>query len=268
MVGEELLLLDGQRGQLTGLPGASLDFPEPTMLPPQALYYLLRYEPARAFPEQILKNAQKLQANAKHALALSGGELLAADKPEPLASGVTGFLLQDDHAWFVQGQTLMHANLDIGVIEPVMELPFSASRSEIIRGDSRLFLMLNQRLYAINDQAEEISGNADYAHWNSAARKLVYGNSHEISVYDPLTLQSALIIRSSSAVGNPVLNRETGYLFYSNEGQVKAIEMDGRDHRNSYSVAPLPSGSYFIDENGRRLFVITDTELLEYQIRP
>ena len=55
-------------------------------------------------------------------------------------------------------------------------------------------------------------------------------------------------------------------VFFENENKIKAIELDFRDHRNVYTIAPALEG-FFLAKDGKHLFVFDEAKILEYLIR-
>lgn len=242
----------------------------PTTLPNQeATYYFLRYTPAKAFSTEQLAASKRLESNDRYAALLSGGNLLLSNNGvvTTFAAGVSGFHLENEHIWYIEGNVLKHANVNLGVIEQISTLPYSPINSTVLRGDSQMFLILDQTAYALNDELEEIQRGITYAYWDDESKRLVLANNNEVLLFDPGSFRTELIIRSSSAIAQPITNHRTGYLFFINEDKVKAIELDGRDHRNVYTIADMPAKNFLLSEDGKRLTVFTDTSLSWMEIR-
>jgi hypothetical protein len=245
-------------------------FTPPATIPdPTQLYYLMRYPSVRMFSSEQISNAKQLEANENYAAILVGTNLfqVKGSQISLLSGSVSGFHLEDEHLWYVEGNTLRHTNLNLGVIENVKTLNSTPLHSAVIRGSSYLFLVLDGTLYAFNDELEEVQRGVTYAYWDNASARLVYANNNEVLVLDPVSFKRDLIIRSSTTVQQPIINRETGYLFFINESKVKAIELDGRDHRNVYTILSQPAESFLLSEDGKILTIFTDTEMKAYRIR-
>jgi PEGA domain len=235
----------------------------------ESVYYYNRDAAARTFSAQQLNTSKQLESNGKYAVLLAGLDLfLSRDGAVTLfATNVSGFHLEDEHLWYIEGNLLKHATINMGAIEQITTLPYSPVNSQIIRGNSQIFLILDHTAYALNDKLEEVYRGADTAYWDSSAGRLVISNNNEALLFDPGSFRSELIIRSSSAIHQPLVNQHTGYLFFINEDKLKAIELDGRDHRNVYTISTEPVKSYLLSDEGDYLTIFTDTELKTYQIR-
>jgi hypothetical protein len=247
----------------------------PTVNPPatlpnaEASYFFLRYAPARTFTPEQLAGSKQLEASERYGVLLANGSMLVSRDGivSVFASNVSGFHLEEEHLWYIEGSVLKHANLNIGLIEQISLLPYVPLNSTVIRGDSQIFMVLDQTAYALNDELEEIHRGVTYAYWDDEYERLVIANNNEVMLFDPGSFRSELIIRSSSSIGQPIANRRTGYLFFINEDKIKAIELDGRDHRNVYTIADGPAKAFLLNEDGKILTTFTDTRISWMEIR-
>jgi hypothetical protein len=148
-----------------------------------------------------------------------------------------------------------------------LNIPIPQFRSgEIIRIEGQIYLILDQTLYLVNDELEKIYAPVNYAKWDNDERKLIYSNDNEIYIYYADWKNSDLILRSLTPVKNPVINSTTGFIFFQNEGMVKTIEMDDRDHRNIFTLSE-GLDNFVISDDGKKLFVYNGTEIKQYKIR-
>lgn len=150
--------------------------------------------------------------------------------------------------------------------EIVIEQLPAHTQHQIIENGDYLLLLLDTTLYKLNGKLDKIYQPITSAYWDEPSSRLILANSNEILLFDPLAASPDLILRSISEIQNAQLNWHTGYVFFQNGGKIKAIELDGRDHRNVYTL--VDAGKDFIlDKEGRKLYVIGETEIREYVIR-
>ncbi|HYC79402.1 MAG TPA: PEGA domain-containing protein [Candidatus Binatia bacterium] len=268
--GSELSIMNGNRQNITDLNLPVPVFSTQAALPSnQTLYDLLRYAPSRSFTAEQISSSKHLEANDNYAVILIGTDLYVSrgQTVSLLVSDVSGFTLENEHLWYVQQNTLKHSNLNLGISETISTLPNNPVNSQVIRGESHIFLIMDQNLYALNDTADEIYRGVNYAYWDSQMDRLVFANNNEALLFNPENFRTELIIRSSTSISQPVINKRTGYLFFINEDKIKAIELDGRDHRNVYTIASKPAKSFLISEDGKLLTIFTDTEMQTIEIR-
>ena len=139
--------------------------------------------------------------------------------------------------------------------------------SKIIAEDNYLFLQLDSSLFKLNDRLEKIYDHVTSLEWDDSSSKLLLQNPNEILLFDPQASNTPdLILRSISPIGSAHLNWYTGYVFFQNEGKIKAVELDGRDHRNIYTIVDALD-DFTIDEKGKVLQVFDQKKMKEYSIR-
>jgi hypothetical protein len=234
-----------------------------------ALHYYLRRPHARIFNPEFLTASTEIQSNDRYAALLMSPNLYVSQNGTAglHAEGVSGFLLEGDHLWFAQKNALYHQSLISGALEKITELPYAPTKAQIIRGNSQIFLILDGTAYALNDKLEEIYRGISTAYWDGVMQRLVLNNNNEALLFDPQSFRSELVIRSSTVISNVITNPTTGYMFFINEGKVKAIELDGRDHRNVYTIAEGDPQAFILGDNGRLLTIYGKSQRQVLRIR-
>jgi hypothetical protein len=218
--------------------------------------------------ESQAANIKHLEIDSTHIVLKIGVDLylLRSGKLILIDESINNFTLQNDDIWYVQGLALKHYNISGNKYEIIASnLPVSQT-SQIIRTPNQIYLILDNILYLYNGSLETIYSPVTKANWDPQSSRLVYSNNHEIYLYQPGSKDSMLMVRSLTPVQNPIVNNETGYIFYQNEDKIKAIEIDGRDHRNIFTVADALE-IFTISEDGEKLYTISDTEIKQYRIR-
>jgi hypothetical protein len=140
------------------------------------------------------------------------------------------------------------------------------TNGQIVHSSNQIYLILDKTLYLINGALEKIYSPVTAADWDNASSQLLYANDNEIYIYQPDTKNSELVFRSVTQIDNPVLNTATGYVFFQNENKVKSIELDGRDHRNVFTIADAQD-NFVVSEDGKKLFTFSQSEINEFIIR-
>jgi hypothetical protein len=192
--------------------------------------------------------------------------LVIESPPDLPEKNITVFTKDGDTLWYILGNKLKRFNYSTSKTEIINpDVPVFIT-GQIIRSDNQVYIILDGKLFVLNDTFEQIYGNVEHAYWDTKSRQMVLSNNNEIVIYNPGSKKTELILRSSSQVQNPLLNMETGYMFYQNEGKIKAIELDGQDHRNVYTIADAGE-NFTLDNDGRSLYIIGEKEIREYLIR-
>ncbi|MBX4191523.1 MAG: PEGA domain-containing protein [Candidatus Doudnabacteria bacterium] len=191
---------------------------------------------------------------------LKSGNLISIDKT------INDFTLASDDVWYIKETLLKHYNISTNKFETInSELPLSKT-SEIIRTPDQIYLILDSTLYLFNGNLETIYSPVLSGQWDESSSSLVYTNNHEVYLYQPSSKDSMLIVRSLTPIQSPIVNNHTGYVFYQNENKIKAIEIDGRDHRNIFTIADALS-DFTLSQDGKKLFTIGSSEIKQYKIR-
>lgn len=168
--------------------------------------------------------------------------------------------------WQILGNQLVRVHPETSQPEIILaELP-QHNAHEIIEAESHLFILLDKTLYILNEKLEKIYEPVITAHWDTQASKLVLQNNNEILLFEPFSASPDLILRSISEIKNAKLNWGTGYVFFQNEGKIKAVELDGRDHRNIYTLTDALD-DFLISKEGKELYVFDQQETKVYKIR-
>ncbi len=215
-------------------------------------------------------NITKVENNGSFMALQMGGKLYYVNGNNlTLVDNTSGFNLDGDTIWYVSSTNLKTFNMRTNSQSTINSgLPPNSS-AQIIRGDGNTFLILDNSLFTLNDTLEKIYEGVNYANYDPDSHLLLFSDNNEILTYNPQTKKSDLILRSISPVSNPVINWYTGYVFFTNENQVKAIELDGRDHRNTYTISPLPepNSHFIVNRDGSTLTIFNNDNFTNIRIR-
>jgi hypothetical protein len=217
------------------------------------------------------KNIKSIQTNGSDMVLLVSDQLVTVvdQKPVNIGQGVSASMIDGENVWYTQGTALKQYNLRTNqTTSSTITLP-PYTTSQIVRGEGHTFLILDKSLYVLNDTLEKIYDGVDTANYDVTSHLLLFANPNEILTYDPSNKNTQMVLRSISKISNPVINSYTGYIFFINENKIKAIELDGRDHRNVYNIVDLTSGDskFALSNDGVRLSVFNDSSLASYKIR-
>lgn len=226
-----------------------------------------------ALPLAQIDKIEKLESNGDYTAFQIAGQLYLVEPKNTLVlldTQVSNFTLDGEDIWYLQGNTFKSQNLRSRNQTYISrDLP-AYTTSQIIRGDGRVFLILDSSLYTINDNLERIYEGITSGYWDTASNKLVFWNNNEILVFDSPHKRTELVVRTISPIKDPQINWTTGYLLFANEGKVKAIELDGRDHRNIYTIAELDTSkgdNFTVSQDGKLLYIYNPSEIRTYRIK-
>lgn len=210
----------------------------------------------------------EIKSNGKFTLVKIGDrvQLLSSDSAKILESNISTFRLQDNLFWFIKNSSLENINLETNERTLISANLPEFNKGQIIRSNGHVFLILDEILYFANTELERIATGVVFSKWNYGSNKLLIATNNAVTLFDPENQKTDLIHRSVSIITNPILNAETGYVFFSNEGKIKAIELDGRDQRNVFDIADSLSG-FTLSDDGKMLYVFDDSIIKIFEIR-
>ncbi len=231
------------------------------------IYHLLAFNKNLELTAVELTAIKKIESNNDFLVTLAGPSVSVYNTSKQIvySAPASNFTLDGNTLWLIQNSQISRVNLDNNDTSVIVS-DLTAPSINVIRGDGNIFLQMGSTLYILNDKLEQIYNNVTYTFWSRNGNQLVYGNAHEIFVFDSGTQRSTLVLRSSTEIQQPVVNLETGYVFFTNEGKVKAIEIDGRDHRNIYNLADAGNG-FIVSGDGKLLTVFNNEKVTTLEIR-
>jgi hypothetical protein len=150
--------------------------------------------------------------------------------------------------------------LDLNITPPEF------TKGELIRTSNQIYLILDGTLYVANDGLEKIYSPVIHTNWNDKSKQLLFSNDNEIYTYYAEWNDWDLILRSLTTINKPILNSETGFIFFQNESKIKAIELDGRGHRNIFTIADAMD-EFSVSDDGKKLYTLSQNEIKYYIIR-
>ncbi len=271
-------LLNTQNGDVAILGNAAkLSFPEiggkeVVWQNGSKIYEMLMQKPSAPLSNELLKNLTFAEADGERLILLSAqGDLYSYNfsKLTLLDKNVAAATLAHDGIYYVQKNSLKHLNS--GQSDPTIvsdKLPAFKTVS-VNRFENKIFLILDQTLYVINDALEMIHSPASFMRWDGNSHQLLFGNQNELQVYNPTSKNTELILRAIKPISLAKFSAEAGYTFYLQDNKIKAIEMDGRDHRNIYTIVENTgtNPNFEISPSGKYLYLFNAEGGKAYKIR-
>ncbi|OGE87728.1 MAG: hypothetical protein A3J07_03375 [Candidatus Doudnabacteria bacterium RIFCSPLOWO2_02_FULL_49_13] len=251
---------------------ASLTDPRLVWSDAAKIYEMMLTKDKPGLPGALAAQIEYVESNDDQVLFIAGHNLYVYSPAQIKLierSVAAGTLTSDGTIWYVHANNLYRWRPNSEKPDIIQSrLPASQAASLLV-ADNRIFLTLDQTLYTINETLEPVYSPVTFAQWNASAGQLVYSNGHEAQIYNPNTKKSQLVLRSLDAFTDPIFNNETGYLFYQQNGQIRAIELDDRNGQNSYTIITNVSvGAKFeISRSGQKIYVYDQRMIKEYTIR-
>lgn len=172
-----------------------------------------------------------------------------------------------ENFYYLNGNELLQKNQTSATTTLTQNLPNYSSAQIVPAAIHPPFLILDRKLYEIGEGLRKLSNGADYAFWQAESKTLIFGNEHEIWLYEPDgQAESQLVTRSSKILGIPAYSPLTGYVFVSEGKEIKAIETDDSGQANVYmltetlhdnvKLASNPDGTHLLYLDGPNLYTL------------
>ncbi len=120
----------------------------------------------------------------------------------------------------------------------------------------------NKRLYVIDPNTPNYLiksfENVNGASWDIYNRILLVYGDFEISIYDVITNEFALINRSSEKIKTAFWHKNNNHILYAMDDKLFVVEIDYRDQKNVFELKNIDSsGVFFPNKKGDILYYIT-----------
>ncbi len=211
-----------------------------------------------------------------------------------LAKDVLSFSKAGNDLYFISrlasGESVLYYQRSNNGAKTMTLIPEFNSAKIIVSPQNQIYVLLDTNLYEVNPVRElevapplgkdgfsnevnqnltKIRSGVNDAYWDEAGDLLAYGNEHEFWIYNPLSSASnQLLVRSTTAIASPVYHQSTGYAFWIEGQEIKAIEVDGSGQPNVYTLLRVTDPKKIIvNDLGNTLAVLDGQTLHLFQIR-
>ncbi len=90
--------------------------------------------------------------------------------------------------------------------------------------------------------------------WDEDEENLLYYNDYEIWTFDREKESKDLVTRQTSLISEVTWHPLGGYLIYTDNEGVKAVELDQRDKTQNYTLTSLKGSNLKLDKDGENLY--------------
>ncbi len=165
-------------------------------------------------------------------------------------------------------RSLVHANFPNYNENMLLEnIPPFVEAQIYLTKNNQLFVLGNNTLYVLNEELEKIAQHVKEVQIENN-EKIFFNTGNEIDVYDTSGGETKLVTRSLQEISNAIGSSETGWVFYINDKRLQNIELDTRDHQNSYTFAEVTNDSkFFLDSSAKKIFLLDQGVLTKITIR-
>ena len=169
------------------------------------------------------------------------------------ASTTAGWISKNQNLYFISKENYIFYSSDLNGTDKkqlgINPLPTATNYQIFNNNNDFLALTASGELYWLNRQDNnflKIAANVKKAEFSSDSKKILYYNDNEIHVY---FLED--ITRQSQPINQATFYPNNEYIAYTTGDQIKIIELDDRDTRNTVDLlsAPAPEVHFNRDNN-------------------
>lgn len=193
----------------------------------------------------------------------------------------TTVLLSEVEAWTLFDQNLYYLKSD-GEVLNLFITPFGRNQIQklssnlplfknsllVVTKQKQIFVLGDGSCYQINDSLIKLASNINILKYDQGLDSLLISGEGEAYYYDFGGHEAKLITRTSNPFISPILRTDIGYMFVGVNGFVKAIELDARDHQNSYNLfASIDLTKILANDDTTLLYILNAGTLSRLEIR-
>ena len=148
-------------------------------------------------------------------------------------------------------------------------LPIFTKSELLVTRSKEIFLLADNSVYKVNDKLHKLTDNVIAWQHNDIDSSLLFIGNSELNYFDFNSGNTNLITRTSNKISGPTLARDLGYLFYGQEGALRALEFDSRDYQNNFVLTNNTESIrkiIGIDEY-RTIYILDEQTIKSLQIR-
>lgn len=200
-----------------------------------------------------------------------------------IASSTAGWLLKNDNIFYISKANfiLYRTDLSGSVKEQISKEPLPPdSAYQLISSDGKIFTTLSSKgaLAWLNNKTgifETINNQIKTAEISSDNKRIVYSTDNEIWIFylQDILIQpyksagdKELITRLAQKISQVIFYSDNEHLAFVVGDQIKIIELDGRDQRNTIDLIEAPQPKIYFDDKNNYLYYLTQNQLFRINL--
>jgi hypothetical protein len=182
---------------------------------------------------------------------------------EPIENNISTAAIKDDQIYTISSNAIFVRNISSpeNSKTPILvskELPKITSPKLFITSQKEIFLLTDKTLYKIGQKPELISENVQKVIEDHSDQTIITITQNEILFYNWENGQNQLITRFSQIPSDSQIDLQTGYAFIAKNGTIEAIELDNRDHQNTYNLYSGENIKFLWLDNQAKKIILQD----------
>lgn len=150
----------------------------------------------------------------------------------------------------------------------IAKIPQFTKNNLMVTRQREILLVGDNTLYRMNATLDEITPEVQSWQFNKNTQHLTYSTTSELYYFDFGNAVPVLVTRNTGPIFSPAVHEATGYAFFFQNGHVTALEIDHRDHQNTYTLTTTTRPELLItDETAENLYILDNGVLKQLKIR-
>lgn len=195
-----------------------------------------------------------------------------------IASSTAGWLLKNDNIFYISKANfiLYRTDLSSSVKEQISREPLSPdSAYQPVSSDGKIFATLSSKgtLAWLNNETgifETLDSQIKTAEISSDNKRIVYSTDNEIWIFYLQNIliqpyksagEKELVTRYAQKISQVIFYPDNEHLAFVVGNQIKIIELDGRDRRNTVDLITATKPQIYFDEINNYLYYLTQNQL-------
>lgn len=201
---------------------------------------------------------------------------------QQIASSSAGWLNKDSDIFYIDGANFILYRQDLSgfIKEQLSKESLPKETYKIINSSNARFLTLDGKgaLYLLNKDTgifEQIASQVKDAVFSGDNKKILIRNANEIRIIyiEEVLIQpykkegdEELITRASQTISQAIFYPDNEHVAFVVGDQIKIIELDGRDTRNTINFISAPNPQIYFDEPTSYFYWLTQNELFRVKL--
>lgn len=120
----------------------------------------------------------------------------------------------------------------------------------------QVFILAEGGLYKLNENLDLLASGVTAWYPGAQNQNLIFTTQSELSFYDALNNTLRFISRSDAAFNNPIVSTQINYVFFAQNNQLIAVDLDDRDPPNRYVLSGATnSAKIYLDADLKTLWL-------------
>jgi len=224
----------------------------------------------------LFSTLPQVEFNGQDLYALDGTTLYKINTSSrtktPLLQNIGPFYFQGDNLYYTQANatstSLLLAPAPFTAPQEILSgLPDLQNSQLLVTPQKHIFILQQGNLYSASASMQKLAENVSNWSFDVPSSVLSVLHAGELDYAGPLDSSLNFVTRSGSQIADPYVKTDIGYAFFINQGNINAIELDGRSGQNQYVLYSGAVQKFYIDDSAKNIYLLDSGQLKSLGIR-